>query len=409
MTVWLLVFLCLLCSYSTVRAAEPTDFVTIEGILPQATIDSLLALPEVETVTSDAFYTVIMSNGVSLKLKLALLKTGLKFNIEQNPPLELHGTTGAWQLDRLDQVTALKNGVGNGQYNPPALGSNVPIYVLDTGVNLDHAEFGGRAQRASTWRDEAPCVGSHHGSWVASIAAGRHLGAAPNATVWDVKLAHGADCTIYVCDAVMALSWLLSNPPANVFVVVMSWSTSGSSASINTLCNQLSSMGAVLVAAAGNGASSIAPCQNSPVASGATIAVGAVDSTDRMASFSNYGSCITCFAGGVSIMGASSTSSTGIVVNDGTSASAPLVAGVAAVLIEREKLTSASTARTRILELALKSVVKAAPSGSPNLLANLARETLLGAPPSAPAPPPSPASPPAKAASTRVTLWNWVF
>jgi subtilisin family serine protease len=353
-------------------AVEPTHLATVDGVLNSGTIEQLTQLSEVAEVVSMPQQTMIMCNGVTVGMQLILLRSGFRYRVEANPEILLHAETVAWQLDRLDQVAPLANSYGDGQYNAPGLGTGVNILIMDTGVNAQNTELLGRVVRPVSWKNELPCIGSHHGTWVASIAAGQHLGAAQGATIWDIKLPRGTSCTIFVCDAVMALNWILDNAPAAPFVVVMSWAAPYSP-SINILCDRIRQIGGVLVAAAGNDGSNTKTCQISPASANSVLAIAATDQNDRQASFSNSGSCTFAYAGGVDILGASSTTSTGVVLYSGTSASAPLAGGVAAVLIAKEQLTTPDQVRQRLLDTALVNAVKLAGANTPNRLINLAQ------------------------------------
>merc|ERR1719330_2326564 len=119
------------------------------------------------------------------------------------------------------------------------------------------------------------------------------------------------------------------------------------------------------------------------------ISVGSSTSTDARSSFSNYGSCVTIFAPGSSIVSASYTSDTGSRTLSGTSMAAPHVAGGAAVILALEPSLSPAKVKERLLEMAEVNVLTDV-NGSPNLLLNV-REPYTGPPTPAP---PTPASPP---------------
>jgi subtilisin family serine protease len=315
---------------------------------------------------------LVMCNGVTVAMQLLLLRSGLAYRTEVNPQIALHAPTVAWELDRMDQVAPLVNGYGDGQYTPPGLGSGVDIFILDTGINKFSSELIGRVVRPVSWKNEAPALGTHHGTYVASVAGGKLLGVAQNATLWDIKLPRGSEPIIYVCDAIMALNWVLSHAPSRTFVVVMSWSAPYSP-SINLLCDKIRQAGGVLIAAAGNEASSLKPCQNSPSSASSVLSMAAVDQLDHQASFSNYGSCVFAYAAGVDVIGASSTVNNGIVVYSGTSTSAPVTAGVAAIIIALEGFPTPDTVQQRLIDLSLKNVVKSAGANTPNRLINMAQ------------------------------------
>lgn len=97
--------------------------------------------------------------------------------------------------------------------------------------------------------------------------------------------------------------------------------------------------------------------------------VGASDSNDARASFSNFGPALDIFAPGVLIKSAwiGSTSSTNTI--SGTSMATPHVAGLAADLIALEGTRSPAALGQRTQSLSTKNVITGAGSGSINSLA----------------------------------------
>ena len=64
------------------------------------------------------------------------------------------------------------------------------------------------------------------------------------------------------------------------------------------------------------------------------MTIGATDTSDRQASFSNYGSCVDWFAPGVNILSAWYSNDTATQTLSGTSMAAPYTAGVAALYLD---------------------------------------------------------------------------
>ena len=86
--------------------------------------------------------------------------------------------------------------------------------------------------------------------------------------------------------------------------------------------------GISVVAAAGN--ANVDACRSSPGSAELTITVGATNSNDERANFSNWGKCVNILAPGNKIKSTSDAGPTEFEFQSGTSQAAPHVAGVIA-------------------------------------------------------------------------------
>ena len=121
-------------------------------------------------------------------------------------------------------------------------------------------------------------------------------------------------------------------------VVNMSLAGSSGSSTLQSAITYAWNKGTIVVASAGNYSTSNLYY---PAACDYAVAVSATDSTDALASFSNYGSWIDLAAPGVSVL----TTSTGgsYAYWSGTSFSAPIVAGVAGLVLGAKPSLSAAS------------------------------------------------------------------
>jgi subtilisin family serine protease len=302
-------------------------------------------------------------NGFAAKLSLGQL-AALKRNpnvvsVEQDQIFTVDTTqSGAtWGIDRIDQ----RNLPLSGTYTYNTTASTVNAYVIDTGIQTSHPQFGGRAAVAydALGGNGQDCNG--HGTHVAGTIGGSTYGVAKGVNLWAVRVLNcsGSGSTSGI---ITALNWLASNHRANA-VANMSLG-GGYSSSLNSAATNLINSGVFLAVAAGN--ESQDACNVSPASAPGTITVAASDSTDTRASFSNYGGCVDVYAPGVNITSAWLNSGTNTI--SGTSMATPHVAGVGALYKATYGDAAASTIISWIKTNGTSGVIKSNVSGTPNIL-----------------------------------------
>ena len=122
--------------------------------------------------------------------------------------------------------------------------------------------------------------------------------------------------------------------------------------------------GVVYVVAAGNNGADA--CSYSPARASNAITVGATDSSDARASFSNYGSCVDIFAPGSGITSAAYSSDTATTSMSGTSMASPHVAGAVALYLEMNSSATPSAVASSLTAAASTDVVTNAGTNSPS-------------------------------------------
>ncbi|OMH79842.1 Subtilase-type proteinase psp3 [Zancudomyces culisetae] len=251
------------------------------------------------------------------------------------------------------------------------------VYVLDTGINLKHQEFEGRASWGATFVRNATSVDDNgHGTHVAGIVAGKTYGVAKKAKLVAVKVL-GAKGTGYTSDVIAGINYVLNRVKAqnsgtvNGSVVVkgiINMSLGGVfSSAMNQVINNSIKSGVLFVSAAGNSGDDA--CKYSPASAKEVIVVGATDITDTRTSTSCYGACVDIFAPGKSITSAFKGSNTATAIYSGTSMAAPHISGLAAYYImTSSKKLSVQQLRDKILSSGIKGVLSNIGARSPNLL-----------------------------------------
>ncbi|NUS18058.1 MAG: S8 family peptidase, partial [Streptomyces sp.] len=265
----------------------------------------------------------------------------------------------SWGLDRIDQRQLPLDG----QFNTTGKGAGATAYILDTGIDYAHSEFGGRAvpgyDAIGDGRNGQDCNG--HGTHVAGTVGGATFGVAPQAALVSVRVL-GCDGSGTWAGVVAGLDWVAQNAQQPA---VLNASLGGdSSTAVDDAVNALADAGVLPVVAAGN--NSTDACGVSPARAEGAFTVGATTSSDQQASFSNYGSCLSIYAPGEDIV--SARLGGGSLSESGTSMASPHVAGVAVLYKATHPAASAAEVGSWLLGASTAGVLGGVTPGSPNNL-----------------------------------------
>ncbi|ORY02155.1 subtilisin-like protein [Basidiobolus meristosporus CBS 931.73] len=283
---------------------------------------------------------------------------------EKNPP--------SWGLDRIDQETFPLDQTYN---YPDSGGEGVDVFVIDTGIYVEHQDFDGRAKWGTTVINSPNTDLNGHGTFTAAIIGGKTFGVAKKAALYAVKAlnSEGEGSTLTLLKGLQYVSQMHQLKANKKTIVNLSLGTAYNRV-INEAVNIAVEEGIVVVVAAGNGINGIDgqdACRFSPASASEVIAVGSTQINDAVSVFSNYGPCVTVYAPGDSVTSAFVGSTIATSTLSGTSFAAPHVSGVAALILGNA--TTSLTPREvkdRILAIATKNTIKNLPSDSPNFLLN---------------------------------------
>ncbi|WP_172607613.1 S8 family peptidase [Streptomyces spongiicola] len=271
----------------------------------------------------------------------------------------LRRQAASWGLDRADQRALPLDG----RFTAASKGWGVTVYIVDTGIDYGHSEFGGRAvsgfDAVGDGRRGRDCEG--HGTHVAGTVAGTEYGVAPQAHVVSVRVLDCAGEGAW-SGIIAGLDWVAKNArhPA-----VLNASLGGPpSPSANAAARAVFDSGVLPVVAAGNSAQDA--CGVSPASAPDVMTVGATDTSDAETGYSNYGRCLRLYAPGSDItsarMGGGATSM------NGTSMAAPHVSGVAALYKAAHPAASPQEVADWLVAQSTKNAVRNISQGSPNRL-----------------------------------------
>jgi Subtilisin-like serine proteases len=239
-------------------------------------------------------FTARMSKADAMRLSADPRIAFVEEDSEISPSIEAQAAPD-WGLDRVDQATLPLN--SNFVYSNRGAGVNV--YIIDSGINPSHQDFGGRAAVAhdvlNDGQNGIDCRG--HGTHIAGTVGSATYGVAKSANLWGVRVLPCVG-TGQLSDLMAGIEWVTANhvDPA---VVNISINAAGTSPGLDTVINNSIAAGVHYVVSAGN--ANADACGHLPANIPGVIVTGATTSSDNRAGYSNQGPCIDVWAPGHSI------------------------------------------------------------------------------------------------------------
>ncbi|MFJ7588394.1 S8 family peptidase [Streptomyces sp. NPDC097617] len=336
------------------KSLDPAKFAASVGVKPTFTY----------TTAINGFATTLNAT----QLRNARLSKGV-VSVEEDsqvsaPPVPgpASGTKSpafSWGLDRIDQrFLPLDN-----NFSAHGSGQGVTAYIVDSGIDFTHPDFGGRAVRGfdaiGDGRNGADCNG--HGTHVAGTVGGASFGVARKSTLVSVRVL-GCDGRGPWSGIIAGFDWVARNAhqPA-----VLNASLGGDrSTAVNNAATAVSDRGVLPVIAAGN--DNRDACQVSPASAVRVETVGATNRFDEETGFSNWGECLDIYAPGQDIV--SARLGGGSVALNGTSMAAPHVTGVAALYKAEHPNALPAEVHNFLSDKSTKDVIENLSDNSPNQL-----------------------------------------
>lgn len=261
--------------------------------------------------------------------------------------------TPSWGLDRVDQRSLPLNR----KYTYVRTGTAVTVYVVDTGIQIGHPDFGGRAAYGTDTvdgdRTAQDCNG--HGTHVGGTSGGARYGVAKRVRLIGVRV---LDCagSGETSQVVAGLDWVVRHHRAGRPAVVNMSLSGPVSEALDAAVRKVIADGVTVVAAAGN--DNADACRSSPARVPGVLTVAASDRTDARATFSNWGTCVDLFAPGVDITSDWKGSAKRTI--SGTSMAAPHVVGAAALHLAAHPSASPASVHAAVVGATSKGKVTGA-------------------------------------------------
>ena len=307
-------------------------------------------------------------SNVSDRAAAALARNPNVLYVEQDQVVTTQTTqsNATWGLDRIDARSGLS---GTFTYNNT--GAGVTAYIIDTGIDYGHGEFGGRASFGydAFGGNGNDCDG--HGTHVAGTVGGTTYGVAKGVTLVAVRV---LDCngSGSWSGVIAGVDWVAAHHAAGAPAVANMSLGGGASSTVDAAVDAMIKDGVATAVAAGNGnrgGRQQDACNYSPARVPAAMTIGATTKTDAKTSWSNYGNCVDWFAPGSGItsawIGSGSTETNTI---SGTSMASPHVAGVAALYLQGSTSASPQQVRDALYAATTKGIVTSSSTANNHLL-----------------------------------------
>ncbi|OMJ14367.1 Subtilisin-like protease 8 [Smittium culicis] len=378
--------------FGTSESAIVGNFFCFSGVFDQNTLDVVRGIEDVKYI-EEMIYITIEKDEPSDTSKDLLQKRSN--NLPKNDNLNAsqndlgyekradssvyYQRYAPWALSRISSRSRQQPSYpyGNG-YTFKNGGEGVVVYVVDSGININHADFGGRASFGPNVAYNADGVVTEdgydyggHGTAVASMAIGTAFGAAKKAKAISYKIsAIGIGFpVIRVAQVIQDIADLIKNADDGrvASVLVFSFVAGSVSQSWDDAAKEFKAMGHIYVVSAGNNRADA--CKKSPMSSMATLSIGSTDSSDSLQPTSNFGKCVDIYAPGVNVQFASHLNNFGSRTSTGTSYSAPLVAGICANILSDYPNLNLDQLKEKLLSISVNDAINTLPADSVNILA----------------------------------------
>ncbi|KAI9482610.1 peptidase S8/S53 domain-containing protein, partial [Zychaea mexicana] len=248
-------------------------------------------------------------------------------------------------------------------------GSGIDVFVLDSGVNVGHTDFEGRARAAANFVDREDDIDlGGHGTHVAGKIAGKMYGVAKSANIHSVKILNkSGDGTM--SNLIKGISHVIQVATPGKALINLSLSGPKSRLIDEAVSKLVNDYNIPVFVSAGN--SGTDACYFSPSSNADAFAVGATDVNDKVPYYSDTGRCVKVYAPGSNIRSTWIGGSDETKVLDGTSMANPHVVGIAASLMSKQPSLSPKELYEAIVTKATSNMLTFTTTSDADLNSNL--------------------------------------
>ncbi|QRW06000.1 Serine protease [Ceratobasidium sp. AG-Ba] len=282
-----------------------------------------------------------------------------------------------WGISRISRKDKLPKGSSASSldyifdYRPAC--SSINVYLLSTGINSRHVDFGSRARQGAIFGKYHAEDVNGNGTFVAGIIGGKRFGIAKTASIISVKVI-GDNGRGFVSNMIAGVNWAVNHAATThqQSILHLNFLTDTPNPLLEQAINNAISKGIHVVVPAGDAnrdAKGVSPARMPKV-----ITVGAVNIADdrwleSSTKGSNFGAIVDVFAPGVAITTTWIRSATATQSITGTRAAAAHVTGLVAYLLAAEGPRSPADMRLRVKQLAINGILSNIPIGTRNSMA----------------------------------------
>lgn len=259
----------------------------------------------------------------------------------------------------------------------------INTYIVDTGIDITHPLFQGRARWGANLVDNQDTDCNNHGTHVAGLVGAHGYGVCADANLIAVKV---LDCegSGSLSGVIKGIEWVFKQHKTETekmkmmkdkrrlkSVINMSLG-GGHSPALNRaveVCVQNEEDFYIVVAAGNENADA---CKSSPAGVKTILTVMASDSSDNRAWFSNWGGCSNIYAPGVDVV--STTPDNSFAKYSGTSMASPVMAGVLNHFLDMYPEQNMAEIVKTVLSHGSKKMINGDKPKTPNVLVYLERD-----------------------------------